>query len=43
MSGNVNVVPVSGGRVHECDSCGEEAVSLPGSLSPEVPVAPPRG
>ena len=41
MSGNV--VQMSGGRVQECDSCGEEAVPVPGGLSPEAPVAPPRG
>lgn len=40
---SVSVVPMSGGRVQECDSCGEEAVLVPGGLSPEAPVAPPRG
>ena len=37
------IVHVSGGRVQECDSCGEEAAPEPGGLSPEAPVAPPRG
>lgn len=39
----VNVGQMSGGRVQESDSCGEEAVPVPGGLSPEAPVAPPRG
>lgn len=38
-----NVGQMSGGRVQESDSCGEEAVPVPGGLSPEAPVAPPRG
>ena len=38
---SIVVVQMSGGRVQECDSCGEEAA--PGGLSPEAPVAPPRG
>uniref|UniRef100_A0A3P9DTE2 Sodium/hydrogen exchanger 9B2-like n=1 Tax=Maylandia zebra TaxID=106582 RepID=A0A3P9DTE2_9CICH len=30
---------MSGGRVQESDSCGEEAVPVPGGLSPEAPIS----
>lgn len=43
QSMSVRVVQMSGGRVQECDSCREEAVLVPGGLSPKAPVVPPRG
>lgn len=42
QSMSVCVAQMSGGWVQECDSCGEEDVLVPGGLSPEAPVAPPR-
>lgn len=38
-----NVCEMSGGKIQESDSCRKEAVPVPGGLSPEAPVAPPRG
>ena len=43
QSMSFNMGEMSGGRIQESDSCRKEAVPVPGGLSPEAPVAPPRG